>query len=94
MTQVVKHLGLGGLYRGYFITLMRDVPFSMIFFPLYAFLKDVGKISLLCVCVCNAVALTQSSSLVLRCSLMTMATRISPGVLLRELLLVPSPRVL
>ena len=29
----------GGLYRGYGITLMREIPFAMIQFPIYEFLK-------------------------------------------------------
>lgn len=29
----------GGLYRGYWITLMREIPFAMIQFPIYEFLK-------------------------------------------------------
>ena len=36
--------GVGGLYRGYGITLMREVPFAMIQFPLYEYLKhEWGK---------------------------------------------------
>jgi hypothetical protein len=38
--QVVRGLGLTGLYRGVFVTWMRDVPYSMIFFPGYAVIKD------------------------------------------------------
>ena len=30
----------GGLYRGYGITLMREIPFAMIQFPIYEFLKS------------------------------------------------------
>lgn len=37
---VVKDLGLRGLYRGSLSTLSRDVPFSMIFFQLFAHLKN------------------------------------------------------
>ena len=37
---VVKDLGLRGLYRGSLSTLSRDVPFSMIFFQLFAYLKS------------------------------------------------------
>ena len=43
--QVVRSLGLSGLYRGTSATLLRDVPYSLIFFPLYAYLK---------VCLCDA----------------------------------------
>merc|ERR1712065_9983 len=38
--EVVKELGIRGLYKGSAVTLMRDVPFSLIFFPSYAVLKD------------------------------------------------------
>ena len=38
---VVKSLGLRGLYRGSLSTLSRDVPFSMIFFQLFAHLKNL-----------------------------------------------------
>jgi len=36
MVSVVRRLGLHGLYRGTPITLARDVPFSILFFPLQA----------------------------------------------------------
>ena len=38
--QVVRGLGLKGLYRGVTVTWMRDVPYSMIFFPGYAIVKE------------------------------------------------------
>jgi len=34
--EVVRRLGIRGLYKGSAATLMRDVPFSAIFFPLYS----------------------------------------------------------
>lgn len=37
--QVVRELGLAGMYQGTLATLSRDIPFSLIFFPLYANLK-------------------------------------------------------
>jgi solute carrier family 25 aspartate/glutamate transporter 12/13 len=37
--QVVRTLGIRGAYTGMGATLMRDVPFSLIFFPAYANLK-------------------------------------------------------
>lgn len=37
---VVKDLGLRGLYRGSLATLSRDVPFSMLFFQLFASFKN------------------------------------------------------
>lgn len=39
--QVVKGLGISGMYQGTLATLSRDIPFSLIFFPLYANLKKV-----------------------------------------------------
>ncbi|KAG0264579.1 hypothetical protein BG011_006565 [Mortierella polycephala] len=36
---IVRNLGLRGLYRGTPATLLRDVPFSIMFFPLNSFLK-------------------------------------------------------
>ena len=40
--QIVKELGLRGLYRGTPATLMRDVPFSFIFFPTSSYLRQVA----------------------------------------------------
>eukprot|EP01029_Cantina_marsupialis_P027333 TRINITY_DN760_c0_g1_i1.p1 TRINITY_DN760_c0_g1~~TRINITY_DN760_c0_g1_i1.p1 ORF type:complete len:215 (+),score=44.92 TRINITY_DN760_c0_g1_i1:361-1005(+) len=63
--QVVSHLGLRGLYRGAAVTMMRDVPFSMMFFPGYAnlnawFEKKLGRqalwASLLSGCLAGAFA--------------------------------------
>ncbi|KAF9160046.1 hypothetical protein DFQ27_003105 [Actinomortierella ambigua] len=39
---IVRNLGLRGMYRGTPATLMRDVPFSIIFFPLNSYLKLQG----------------------------------------------------
>lgn len=39
-SEVVKNLGIRGLYKGVAITWMRDVPYSIVFFPGYAILKD------------------------------------------------------
>lgn len=40
---VMKDLGIKGLYRGSLATLSRDVPFSMLFFQLFASFKDFFK---------------------------------------------------
>ena len=39
----VKELGFAGLYKGAGACLLRDVPFSAIYFPLYAKMKEVFK---------------------------------------------------
>uniref|UniRef100_A0A674PR73 Mitochondrial glutamate carrier 2 n=1 Tax=Takifugu rubripes TaxID=31033 RepID=A0A674PR73_TAKRU len=41
--ELLKTHGLAGLYRGAGATLMRDVPFSMIYFPLFANLNALGQ---------------------------------------------------
>ncbi|XP_070763002.1 mitochondrial glutamate carrier 1 isoform X3 [Enoplosus armatus] len=41
--ELLKTRGLAGLYRGAGATLMRDVPFSMIYFPLFANLNTLGR---------------------------------------------------
>ncbi|KAI1301933.1 Mitochondrial glutamate carrier 1 [Halotydeus destructor] len=45
-TQIALHLvrtrGIFGLYRGIGATMLRDVTFSMIYFPLFAYLNDLG----------------------------------------------------
>ena len=39
---VVRQLGLRGMYRGTFATLARDVPFSLTFFSMVSWLKNMG----------------------------------------------------
>lgn len=39
-TQVVRSLGLRGLYKGAGACLLRDIPYAVVFFPLYATLRD------------------------------------------------------
>ncbi|KAJ2887334.1 mitochondrial aspartate-glutamate transporter agc1 [Coemansia asiatica] len=62
---IVRHLGIRGLYRGTAATLLRDVPFSFIFFPLQALFAqkmharlhgDLGKPSTLSVLAGSTVA--------------------------------------
>ncbi|XP_030587153.1 mitochondrial glutamate carrier 1 [Archocentrus centrarchus] len=40
---LLKTRGVAGLYKGAGATLMRDVPFSMIYFPLFANLNALGR---------------------------------------------------
>jgi solute carrier family 25 (mitochondrial aspartate/glutamate transporter), member 12/13 len=40
LSAVVKDLGFPGVYRGAFACLLRDIPFSAIYFPTYAALKE------------------------------------------------------
>ncbi|XP_046890329.1 mitochondrial glutamate carrier 1 [Hypomesus transpacificus] len=40
---LLRTRGLAGLYRGAGATLLRDVPFSMIYFPLFANLNALGR---------------------------------------------------
>lgn len=39
MAQLVSQLGLSGLYKGASATLLRDIPFSMVFFSMNTFLR-------------------------------------------------------
>lgn len=38
--QVVQSLGLRGLYKGAGVCLMRDIPYAVIFFPMYGNVKE------------------------------------------------------
>lgn len=58
--QVIRELGFGGVYRGILTTWMRDVPFSIVFFSMYAVLKEKTSNSfssgLLAGCLASAMA--------------------------------------
>ncbi|KAF0683575.1 Aste57867_24432 [Aphanomyces stellatus] len=40
--QVVQDLGLRGMYKGTSACLLRDIPYAIIFFPMYATIRDMG----------------------------------------------------
>ncbi|MBN3319015.1 GHC2 protein, partial [Atractosteus spatula] len=41
--ELLQTRGIAGLYKGMGATLIRDVPFSVIYFPLFANLNDLGR---------------------------------------------------
>ena len=43
LKSIYKAEGIRGLYRGYVITVLREIPFSIIQFPLYEYLKSKEK---------------------------------------------------
>lgn len=53
---VVRRLGLRGIYTGTPITLMRDIPFSVLFFQGYAMLKERLNSSFLAGCLAGCAA--------------------------------------
>ena len=66
---VVRDLGFFGLYKGARACLLRDIPFSAIYFPAYAHLKprfadDTGYNSPLSLLVAGAIAGMPAASLV------------------------------
>lgn len=40
--QLLKEKGIAGLYKGIGATMLRDVSFSVVYFPLFATLNDLG----------------------------------------------------
>lgn len=41
---IMQQYGIRGFYKGFAATLMRDIPFSMIYFPLFAFLNKLALV--------------------------------------------------
>ncbi|GLE02807.1 hypothetical protein PINS_up011671 [Pythium insidiosum] len=68
--QVVQSLGVRGLYKGAGVCLMRDIPYAIVFFPTYAYVKDVmadattGKNSISSILLAGAVAGASAAGLV------------------------------
>ena len=42
VAKIVRKEGLGGIYKGFGPTMLRDVPFSMVYFPLFAHLNHMN----------------------------------------------------
>ena len=65
----ISELGLRGLYRGTAATWLRDVPFSIVFFPLFANLKTAfnGNDSMLGLFAAGAIAGSLSAGSVTPC---------------------------
>ncbi|KAF2075106.1 hypothetical protein CYY_003583 [Polysphondylium violaceum] len=67
--QVIRELGLSGLYKGSGACLLRDIPFSAIYFPTYAKMKTIladenGKLGATDLLIAGAVAGIPAASLV------------------------------
>lgn len=39
---LMRQKGIGGIYRGFGATFLRDVPFSCVYFPLFSYLNSLG----------------------------------------------------
>ena len=60
ITDIYKSNGLKGLYRGYFVTVLREIPFGLIQYPMYEFCKTKFKkneeLNLIDICKAGALA--------------------------------------
>jgi len=60
IADIYKSNGLKGLYRGYFVTVLREIPFGLIQYPLYEFckvkFKKSGELSFFVICKSGAIA--------------------------------------
>lgn len=95
---------LRGLYRGWNTTIMREIPFTVIQFPLYEKLKSVwakydnAELSLLkgaiCGSVAGGIAAAATTPLdVIKTRIMLSKTRVSVADLVRQMLAEEGPRV-
>lgn len=92
-----------GLYRGWNTTIMREIPFTMIQFPLYEKLKkfwsgDNTKVSLLEGAICGSIAggvaaATTTPLDVIKTRIMLHKERIGISTLVRQMLVEEGPRV-
>jgi solute carrier family 25 S-adenosylmethionine transporter 26 len=77
INDIFKNGGIKGLYRGYLVTVMREVPFGLIQYPLYEICKKkfVGKdFRLIDICISGAIA--GGVSAFLTCPIDVIKTRI------------------
>lgn len=82
---IAKELGLRGVYKGTMSTLLRDVPFSFIFFPMYANIVDTlkdneGNASLLSQLFAGSIAGGFASGVVTPCDVIKTRLQMEGGI--------------
>ena len=71
-TKLIRAEGIKGVYRGFLATCARDVPFSAIYFPLFAHLNELVRICLF-VCLCGNICETDQQCACLKYDLILTA---------------------